>query len=157
VVLLTTTSSRSSAATPCELWLPERERARLAAAAVAAYPREACGLLIGRITVRAVEVVHIVVAANVAEEPQRAFVVPAVTWFTATDWAAANGLAVVGVWHAHPDGAAVPSAADALAAWNDYACVIVAVTRKKAGAPRAYWRQHGVLREQTVRATTRRA
>ena len=77
VVRVTTSSLLSSGAPPRELWLPEPERARLAVAAVEAYPREACGLLIGRVTVRAVEVVEIVVADNAAEAPQRAFAVTA--------------------------------------------------------------------------------
>jgi proteasome lid subunit RPN8/RPN11 len=150
VVFVITSSLECSRTAPHELWLPASERARLAAAAVAAYPREACGLLIGRVGVRAVEIVEVVVAANAAEAPHRAFVVPAPAWFAATASATARGLSVVGVWHAHPDGAAVPSAADAVAAWNDQACVIVAVTRTEAGALRAYWRRHGALREQTV-------
>ena len=157
MVFVITSSLDCSGTAPCELWLPAPERARLAAAAVAAYPREACGLRIGRVGVRAVEIVEVVVTANHAEAPHRAFVVPPLAWFAATESAATRGLSVVGVWHAHPDGAAVPSAADAVAAWNDHACVIVAVTRTEAGALRAYWRQHGALREQTVCSEVERA
>lgn len=144
------TAAALASAVPRALCLPAPMRARLAAAALAAYPREACGLLIGRIARRAVEVVAVTVEANAADDPMRAFVVPPAAWFAAADAAEARGLAVVGAWHAHPDGAALPSAADARAAWNDHAQVIVAVTRAAAGELRAFFRRNGVLREQTV-------
>lgn len=51
-----------------------------------------------------------------------------------------GGTGLVGVWHSHPDGPAVPSATDRAMAWDDtLVWVITPVAHGRGGTPRA-WR-----------------
>ena len=43
-----------------------------------------------------------------------------------------KGLNIIGVYHSHPDNAAIPSECDRAQAWSDYAYIIVSVNAGKA-------------------------
>jgi proteasome lid subunit RPN8/RPN11 len=98
------------------------------------YPRECCGLLIGRITgggsVR--EVVELFPVANSFEEEgerhHRMRIEP-LDYARAERAYAARGLGVVGNYHSHPDHDAVPSQFDFehLAPWTTMSYIIVSV------------------------------
>lgn len=77
--------------------------------------RERCGLLLGR----GDTVLDLVPAANVHAEPERHFELDPAVLVAAYRAERAGGLAVLGHYHSHPSGAAVPSAADAAAADAD--------------------------------------
>ncbi len=84
------------------------------AAAEAAYPEEACGLLVGRRAADgAVRVSRVEASANVAEPPRtRRFEVdPRLRLRLERDLRDGQD-SVVGVYHSHPDGSAGPSATD---------------------------------------------
>ncbi|HWU04493.1 MAG TPA: M67 family metallopeptidase [Novosphingobium sp.] len=83
------------------------ERAR------AAWPQEGCGLLLGASENGAVRVSAILPAANVAPDPSRHFEVDPAVLIGVHRAARSGGLAVVGCYHSHPSGVAVPSATDA--------------------------------------------
>ena len=70
-------------------------------------PRECCGLLVGS-TARIASIHH---ARNLHESPTRYRIDPA-DHFAALRAAEARGLDVVGAYHSHPAGAAVPSQTD---------------------------------------------
>lgn len=68
---------------------------------------EVCGLLLGDTHVQA-----IVPCANVAVDPHRAFEIDPITLFQALRRERAGGPRVIGYYHSHPTGSAMPSAAD---------------------------------------------
>lgn len=108
-------------------------------AAAAAWPREACGLLLGLRTGEALTVARVVIAENVSETPERRFEVDPRALFAAHRAAREAGQEVLGPWHSHPNGADRPSATDtARARLAGEAWLIVPVTRAGAGSPRAW-------------------
>lgn len=85
--------------------------------AEAAAPRECCGLLLGD---RATTLVTAVLpAANVAPDPLHRFEIDPATLLGAYKAARAGGPQVVGHYHSHPEGEAVPSTTDAAMAQGD--------------------------------------
>ncbi|MGE5547331.1 MAG: M67 family metallopeptidase [Solirubrobacterales bacterium] len=99
-------------------------------AAEAAYPAEACGLIVGRGKGQLVRVTRVVAAANLlADQPGRFELDPAVRVALERDLREAGGKdRVVGHYHSHPDGSADPSAADRAGAFEpELAWVIVGV------------------------------
>jgi len=117
-----------------DLRLKDDDRGRLLDWACEAYPREACGLLIGRPRSGGWSVVEVRRARNL--EPERTddrYVLDPAAFLAADRDARSEDLEVVGFWHSHPDSPAVPSETDRQAAWPGYAYVIVSVRR---GRPR---------------------
>lgn len=125
--------------------------------AEATYPQECCGLLLGTLatTAPARQVVQVMAMANAWSDavglelaaafssdcPETNSLPRAATghskgdrfWIDPKDMLQAQrqardlGLAIVGVYHSHPDHPAVPSECDRAIAWSDYSYVIVAV------------------------------
>ena len=94
----------------------------LRAAVRSAYPREACGFLLGRGTV----VLEVVPTANVAADPCREFVIAPEALLATHRAASARGLEVLGVFHSHPDGDARLSARDEQLAQHGWVHAVVA-------------------------------
>lgn len=92
----------------------------IVAEAVAAAPREACGLLLGR----GREVHRIRPARNVDASPTRYTIDPA-DHFAALREARREGLTVIGAYHSHPAGPPEPSPTDRAEAVGDFVYVIV--------------------------------
>src|SRR5215510_164974 len=82
--------------------------ARLIAHAREESPRECCGLLLGR----GDEVAEVRRARNVASSPATRFVIDPKDHIDARRDGRARGLEILGFYHSHPHGAAVPSATD---------------------------------------------
>jgi proteasome lid subunit RPN8/RPN11 len=87
----------------------------LVAEAVRAAPDESCGLLLG--TENWIEAA--VPTRNVHPSPGTHFEIDPTALIAAHKAARAGGPAIVGYWHSHPGGAAVPSAADRASASGD--------------------------------------
>ncbi|MEO6216004.1 MAG: M67 family metallopeptidase [Sphingomonas sp.] len=88
--------------------------------------REVCGLLFGaegRIT-------GAEACANVAADPARSFEIDPTALFAALRRARNGGPAVIGHYHSHPSGAAVPSARDAAQAMGDGALWLILTARE---------------------------
>ena len=83
-------------------------RDRLIAHAREEFPRECCGILLGR----GDEIVEARRARNVASSPATRFVIDAKDHIDARRDGRALGLEILGFYHSHPHGAAVPSATD---------------------------------------------
>lgn len=98
-------------------------------AAVAGSTVEICGVLIGR---RASQlVVHRVMPGwNVHSLPQQHFLLDARTLLAADAQARATGDEIVGFYHSHPNGGALPSPHDRRDAWPGYVYLIVAVEQE---------------------------
>ncbi|GGA40068.1 Mov34/MPN/PAD-1 family protein [Sphingomonas psychrolutea] len=77
--------------------------------------REVCGLLFGSPT----RILDFSRCRNVAPDPRCAFEIDPVPLIAAHKAARAGGPAIVGCYHSHPCGAAIPSARDAAAATPD--------------------------------------
>jgi len=109
--------------------IPPAEVARLRALAGEAYPREACGVLVGRRKAEGPRVTAVVACRNLARAADRFELDPG-DLVAAERAAGRRGEELLAVWHSHPDRPAVPSALDrAAAGWDQ---VIVAV---EAGVP----------------------
>ncbi len=87
-------------------------------------PHEVCGVLVGQREPLRID--QIVAARNVHEQPQQQYLVDAVTLLHADDLARSTGQEIVGFYHSHPGGAAVPSSHDLHDAWPGYVYFIVA-------------------------------
>lgn len=120
------------------LRLSQTQAAQLAALGEAAFPREACALLVGD---RDLRVTEIVPAANIATDPEREFELdPAVHIAVLRRLREEAGTnSVIGHWHSHPNGRDEPSAKDA-AMVSDPGLVwlITAVHDGRAMPPRAF-------------------
>jgi proteasome lid subunit RPN8/RPN11 len=92
----------------------------MVAAALAATPVEACGLLVGR----GRGVVRVVPTANAAQSTTRYVVAPEDLFAVIRD-ARRDGLDVIGAFHSHPQDHAVPSATDLAEASPGFDVVIV--------------------------------
>lgn len=102
------------------------------------YPNECCGLLLGQVeagetvvvTVRSVENSWSLEGAELADrslsQARRYWIAPA-AMLAAMREARDRHLAVIGIYHSHPDNPAVPSECDRAAAWPQYSYVIVSV------------------------------
>ena len=123
------------------LVLTAAQAADLTQMAEAAYPREACALLVGRAEADRIEIAEIVAGDNVAASPEREFEFDPAKHIALLRRLRESKASerLVGHWHSHPNGRAEPSAQDAAMA-NDPGLVwlISAVTDGKADAPRAF-------------------
>ena len=106
------THPRTVESAPSQVRLPPAVRGQIEAWAAAAYPHEACGLLIGR--AGAPVAIEQARAAQNLDPERRATATSSIPriFLAAEDEARARGLDVVGVWHSHPDHPARPSETD---------------------------------------------
>lgn len=104
-----------------------------------AYPHECCGLLTGHGD-DTVAVTAVLPMNNVSPDPARSFAIDPQQHFDALREARAGGGHVVGHYHSHPRGAAVPSAHD-LAMAHDPAAMWLIVSPE--GELKAYRRPAG--------------
>lgn len=133
------------------LVLPNPERARIDELALEAYPREACGLLVGRFEGDGARVVRAEAARNAEDERARdRFAIDPGDFIAIDERARADGLEIVGVWHSHPDRAAVPSRADREAAQARWSYLIVATTRSSPRELRSWKLDGASFREEPV-------
>jgi proteasome lid subunit RPN8/RPN11 len=126
-----------------ELLLAEELREHLRAAVQAGYPRETCGLLIGRQDGGGTTVREVIRARNLctARASDRYELDPK-DFLAADREARAAGLEIVGIWHSHPDHPARPSETDRAGAWQGWSYLIASVTRDGVGELRS-WRLRG--------------
>lgn len=113
------------------------------------YPEECCGLLLGRIEDEIKTVVEVWKTKNnwnqqaddfagisgleelESSQYDRFSIAPEVL-LQAQKESRERGLAIVGVYHSHPNGIAVPSEFDRAIAWQEYSYIIVSVEQGKA-------------------------
>ena len=123
-----------------QLRVPGRLRREIESLAANGYPDEVCGLLVGRFDQAAIHVERVTWARNLNTTRSRdRFALDPRGFLRAERIADEQGLDVVGIWHSHPDHAAVPSQTDLDAAWPGYAYVIVSVVGGRAVETRS-WR-----------------
>jgi len=91
--------------------LPTQLRAGILSAARAAHPGECCGLVEGALDGDLMRITALHPARNLSDDPQRFEVEPS-DHIAAQKAARANGRAIIGCYHSHPNGRAEPSATD---------------------------------------------
>ncbi len=129
------------------------ELAAVSSAAAKAWPQEACGLLVGRREDGAIRVRRMLIAANVADDPERRFEVDPQSLLAAHRDAREAGEELLGSWHSHPNGVGRPSAMDAARANGaGEVWLIVPVAEGQAGSARAYLFDGAGFAEMTVGA-----
>jgi proteasome lid subunit RPN8/RPN11 len=106
-------------------------------AAEAAYPDEACGLLVGRAEkdagAAAVHVASVAASANLASAPGTRFEIDPALRLRLQRELRGGSTSVVGLYHSHPDGVAQPSPRDLEAAWEpDLVWLVTAVAAGQA-------------------------
>ena len=89
--------------------IPEKVLAEIENAALAAYPNEACGLLIGRDN----RIINALASPNRATSPG-AFAIDSKIHLNAQRKARQQGLKIIGCYHSHPSGDSAPSIDDGL-------------------------------------------
>lgn len=112
------------------------------------FPRECCGLLLGRFGEDAIEVGEVVEAENVLGSPT-AFEADPEFVFKAIDRAERSGLELVGIYHSHPSIPARVSSRDTeiMKLWPGAAWLILSVTRGHVLERKAYARKNGEIEE----------
>jgi len=93
------------------LILPERSRTQLAAEARAAFPKECCGLIEGRMDGDTLRISALHPTKNLSELPDRFEIDPA-EHIRLLRALRGTGRDILGCYHSHPNGRAEPSAID---------------------------------------------
>jgi proteasome lid subunit RPN8/RPN11 len=92
------------------------------------YPDECCGFLFGTEKEDIREIKQIQVVNNAKEgDKRRRFEITARDYLKAEQFADENGLALLGVYHSHPNHPSVPSEHDRIAAQPYFSYVIVSI------------------------------
>ncbi|HEY8947566.1 MAG TPA: M67 family metallopeptidase [Rhizomicrobium sp.] len=99
------------------LLLSSAHRAQIEREARDAFPRECCGLLEGTRNGETFRITALHPARNLSPDSDRFEIDPA-DHFAALRAARANGLAIVGCYHSHPNGKGEPSLRDTEGAWD---------------------------------------
>jgi len=115
----------------------DREMARWSRSS---YPMEACGLLIGRVEGDRAVAVRCEASPNTTDgDPRRRFSIAPEILLNAQRRARAEALAIIGVFHSHPDRPPAPSKTDLDQAWPGLLYVIGRTDRDACG-PLTAWR-----------------
>lgn len=114
--------------------------AAIRAHALAAYPEECCGVLIGAAEAGDLCVRECVPGQNLATSNRAVrYSLDPRAFIHADHQARQSGLEVIGFYHSHPDHPALPSSTDSELAWEEYFYLIVPVSSQGCGPVRA-WR-----------------
>lgn len=107
----------------------------------AQLPEEACGLLLGRIAGDDISILRAVAVENAwpeRDERTHRFAIDPLVQMKAEQKAAAEGLELIGFYHSHPKGRAVPSELDRSVAWPKYVYLILGYDEPAGPTPRAW-------------------
>ena len=118
------------------------------------FPRECCGLLLGKFGEDIIEVGEVVEAENVLSSPV-AFEVDAELVFKAIERSEKSGLELVGIYHSHPNIAAYVSARDSeiMKLWPGVAWLIVSASKERVVERKAYMLKGSKIEKLEIAAT----
>jgi [CysO sulfur-carrier protein]-S-L-cysteine hydrolase len=126
------------------LKLTKEQYQRMADHVQAHAPLEACGLLAGKDA----RVERVIEVRNRAWSTVRYIMDPVEQW-NAFQWIESHGLGLVGIFHSHPNGPAVPSPTDI--AETAYAVVhVILVHTEGMWHGRGFWLENGAYKEVTL-------
>jgi len=112
--------------------------------ALESFPLECCGLMIGKVKEDVFYVEKVVSADNIHKSGV-SFEADAELVYRAIDEAEAKGLALIGIYHSHPNMNAYISARDAeiMKLWPNVAWLVLGVTREKIVENKAFMLKNG--------------
>lgn len=99
--------------------LADAHRDLLRLEAEQAYPRECCGILVGRDEDGTFRVEKVVPSANLSDTPHKTFEVDMALRLRLQKELRGSDARVIGHYHSHPEGRAEPSPRDAERAWEE--------------------------------------
>jgi proteasome lid subunit RPN8/RPN11 len=135
------------------LILPNVLRVQIEREALAAFPRECCGLIEGIAEADALRATTIHPARNLSCEDHRFEIDPA-DHVAAQRAARANGHAIIGCYHSHPNGSAQPSARDKAGALEeDFVWLVCGVDQAAATHIAAFLYENGNFRALRLQVT----
>ncbi len=109
-----------------QLLISPKNLAAVEKRARAAFPAECCGLLLGRMEGdQTVHIGWVEPCVNQAPDQHCRFTISPDALLAAYRWARDRGEQVIGTYHSHPRGAAVPSEIDRESAWPGASYLIV--------------------------------
>ena len=106
--------------------------------AQSADPRECCGAMVGRGGETSRWIDRLVPLPNVAAEPWRCYEIDSTALLDLHRQRLRPGEQVVGYYHSHPTGDAVPSERDRRAAWPELSYLIIAVEASSDSSMRSW-------------------
>jgi proteasome lid subunit RPN8/RPN11 len=116
------------------------------------YPHEACGVLLGRSSGAALDILEAVACANAnAERAADRYLIEPQDQLRVEKDARSRGLEVVGYYHSHPDHPSQASATDLAQSWEGVLYLILAVKQGQVESLQGWWKNFG----QTVFAETK--
>jgi proteasome lid subunit RPN8/RPN11 len=123
--------------------------------ALQAFPDECCGFLFGEEQAEGARTISAIQVVNNAKEgdKRRRFVIAPLDYIRAEQYAEDNNLALLGVYHSHPNHPAIPSEHDRIAAQPYFSYIIISVLEGKIGPVRS-WRlnEDAQFEEETVQS-----
>jgi len=125
------------------LILPEKLRKKIFRHALASYPDECCGVMIG--SLGADRSVNLIIAQENIEPKIRAkyrYTISPRELLSLSIEAQQSGLEILGFYHSHPFSSNMPSETDRLLAWPEYSYLIVSLSDKDNPQARS-WRLIG--------------
>lgn len=121
------------------LWLPPELAQTLVHHAHSAHPDEACGLLAGK----GPRVLQIIPTANIAADPTTRYVMSPTALARHLPQLEAEGFSLLGFYHSHPDGEAIPSETDIREATYPEVAMVIVGLRGEAPQIAAWAIKHG--------------
>jgi proteasome lid subunit RPN8/RPN11 len=123
------------------LVIPPAIREHIARHGAAEFPRECCGILLGRHTSGGLIIDRALPAKNIApaDRAHDRYIIDPLAILHADRAAQSDQLELVGFYHSHPNHPAVPSKTDIELAWLDYLYLIASITAAGLAELRA-WR-----------------
>lgn len=130
--------------------MPLHALRRIRELSVAAWPHEACGLLLGQPAGSGGRVLHALVMKNFHDQPARGYTIDAEDYLDAERTAQLRGQTVLGVWHSHPHGDPAPSDTDRELACHGWSYLIAGVTNEGLQALKCWRLRDGEFTEQPL-------
>ena len=144
-------TARGDVTTSTRLVLAEDQKADLERWAAEGYPKEVCGLLVGRVEEARVIIDRVVEAPNLNQERARdRYELDPQAFLTTDREAREAGLEILGIWHSHPDAPAMPSLTDLERAWEGYSYLIISVSGQGKTEARSWRVEGGVFLEEPL-------
>jgi len=130
-----------------KLFLPTDLEREIRAHCAVSYPKEACGLLIGRHDVKnQFHVTQVVPSPNLSHQPEKAFEIDPALIIHHQKNCRGGALKIIGHYHSHPNGAAEPSSHDQDQNYDEALIwVIISVTKDGAQDINAFATHDGQL------------
>jgi proteasome lid subunit RPN8/RPN11 len=107
-----------------ELQLTAMQYQQIIQQAIATYPHECCGLLVGQDK----QTIAVYPMENTSNSPHDRYMIDPAAMLAVMKSIRGQDLNIIGIYHSHPDHPAVPSERDRELAWPEYSYLILSVS-----------------------------